>query len=209
MTAIIDYGVGNLFSLCSSFAKIGEEAVVTSDVSVIRSADRIVFPGVGAFRDASKKLTESGLGEVLKEEAAKGKPIIGMCLGMQLLFERSFEYGEYEGVGLIKGSIRPLSDVVPSNLKIPQMGWNALQFRNGTHPLFKYIKEGDYVYFVHSYYGTECDEDTIAVTEYGAPVTAAVAHKNVCGCQFHPEKSGDVGLRILRAFCEMKEGSLC
>lgn len=208
MTAILDYGVGNLFSLCSSFEKIGEEAVVTSDVSVIEKADRLLFPGVGAFRDASQKLKETGLDEVLKKEAAKGKPILGVCLGMQLLFEKSFEYGEYEGVGLIKGSVCPLSDIV-EGLKIPQMGWNALEFKNGTHPLFKYIKEGDYVYFVHSYYAAECEEDTIAVCEYGAPVTAAVARKNVMGCQFHPEKSGDVGLNILRAFCEMKEGSLC
>ena len=208
MTAIIDYGVGNLFSLCSSFEKIGEPACVTRDPAVIRSADRLVLPGVGAFRDAAEKLFSSGLDKVLLEEVSKGKPVIGVCLGMQLLFEKSYEYGEYKGLGLIKGSIRPIAEVC-GDLKIPQMGWNSLTFRNGRHPLFKYISEGDHVYFVHSYYGAECEADTIAVTEYGAPVTAAVAHENVMGCQFHPEKSGETGLSILRAFCEMKEGSLC
>lgn len=206
MTAIIDYGVGNLFSLVSSFKKIGEPAVITSDAEVIRNADRVILPGVGAFCDAAKKLSESGLVPVLKEQIEKGKPVMGICLGMQLLFEKSYEYGEYEGLGLLKGSIVPMSEKI-SDLKIPHMGWNALQFRR-EHPLFKYIKEGDCVYFVHSFYAADCEDSVIATVEYGIDITAAAAKGNVMGCQFHPEKSGNVGLSILKAFCEMKEGSL-
>lgn len=203
MTAIIDYGVGNLFSLVSSFDKIGEEAVVSNDASVLEEADRIILPGVGAFGDAAEKLSASGLVPVLREQIARGKTVLGICLGMQLLFDRSFEYGEYEGLGLIPGEVRPIRDHV-SDLKIPHMGWNALRFPNGRHPLFRYIEEGDYVYFVHSYCGVGCGECLIADTEYGVPLTAAVAKGCVMGCQFHPEKSGSVGLNILRAFCEMK-----
>ena len=208
MTAIIDYGVGNLFSLTSSLKKIGEEAVVTSDPAVIEQADRILLPGVGAFCDAAEKLRESGLVPVLLQQAAEGKPLLGICLGMQLLFEKSYEYGEYEGLGLLKGEIRPIADSV-QGLKIPHMGWNALIFEGKPHPLFKYIKEGDHVYFVHSYHAAGCEDSRIASAEYGAPITAAAADKNIMGCQFHPEKSGDTGLAILRAFCEMKRGSLC
>lgn len=208
MTAIIDYGVGNLFSLVSSFHHIGEEAIVTADEKVIASADRIILPGVGAFHDAAEKLRSSGLVPILFDCVKKGVPVMGICLGMQLMFDKSFEYGECDGLGLIKGEIRPIAEKV-SGLKIPHMGWNALSFRNGKHPLFKYINEGDHVYFVHSYYAESCDENTVAVAEYGFPVTAAAANKNVMGCQFHPEKSGETGLKILRAFCEMKEGSLC
>ncbi len=203
MIAIVDYGVGNLFSLKSSLDAIGAEAKVTSDREQLRAADRIILPGVGAFEDAARKLRECGLADYIKNLAAEGKPILGICLGMQLLFERSFEFGEYEGLGLIGGSVRPISDVIPEQLKIPHMGWNALHFKGNKHPLFKYICDGDFVYFVHSYYATECDESVIAVSEYGAPLTAAVARDNVMGCQFHPEKSGEVGLSILRAFCEM------
>ena len=202
MIAIVDYGVGNLFSLKSSFAMIGADVVVTSDEATIRGADKIILPGVGAFGDAAQKLRATGLDGVLCEEAAKGKPIMGICLGMQLLFERSFEYGQHRGLGLIKGDIRPIADVIPKDLKIPHIGWNALHFGEQKHPLFRYLKEGDFVYFVHSYYGAECESSVIATAEYGAPLTAAVADKNVCGCQFHPEKSGAVGLNILRAFCE-------
>lgn len=201
MIAIIDYGVGNLFSLASSFAAIGAEAIVTSDPAVIHAADRIILPGVGAFEDAAHKLRESGMADLVKKEAALGKPIMGICLGMQLLFERSFEYGEHEGLGLIKGSVCPIFDVIPTGLKIPHIGWNALHFTR-PNPLFKYLKEGDFVYFVHSFYATDCEDAIIATSEYGAPLTAAVATGNVMGCQFHPEKSGDVGLSILRAFCE-------
>ena len=201
MIAIIDYGVGNLFSLASSFAAIGAEAIVTSDPAVIHAADRIILPGVGAFEDAARKLRESGMADLVKKEAACGKPIMGICLGMQLLFERSFEYGEHEGLGLIKGSVCPIFDVIPTGLKIPHIGWNALHFTR-PNPLFKYLKEGNFVYFVHSFYAADCEDAIIATSEYGAPLTAAVAADNVMGCQFHPEKSGDVGLSILRAFCE-------
>ena len=204
MVAIIDYGVGNLFSLESSFAAIGEEVQVTSDVNVIEKAERIILPGVGAFEDAAEKLRTSGLDKVLLKEAEKGKPIMGICLGMQMLFEKSYEYGEHKGLGLIKGEVRPIFEVIPKELKIPHIGWNALNFSEDKHPIFKYLKEGDFAYFVHSYYGANCVESTIATCEYGAKLTAAVAHKNVCGCQFHPEKSGSVGLKILKAFCEME-----
>ena len=203
MVAIIDYGVGNLFSLASSFRAIGAEATVTSDPEVIRSADRILLPGVGAFEDAAAKLSSSGLGALLCEQAAKGKPVLGICLGMQLLFEKSFEYGEHRGLGLIKGEVRAISDVIPTDYKIPHIGWNALSFRKEKHELFKYLNEGDFVYFVHSFYGADCDESVIATAEYGAPLTAAVASGNVVGCQFQPEKSGSVGLNILRAFLEI------
>lgn len=208
MTAIIDYGVGNLFSLLSSLKKIGEDAVVTSDESILKNADRIILPGVGAFCDAARKLEESGLVPVLKEQIKLGKPVMGICLGMQLLFDKSFEYGEYDGLGLVGGVIKPISEAV-SGLKIPHMGWNALSFKGEKHPLFKYVENGEYVYFVHSFYGALCEESVIATSEYGIDITAAVANKNVLGCQFHPEKSGETGLNILRAFCEMKEGALC
>lgn len=203
MIAIIDYGVGNLFSLKCSFESIGADICVTSDPEVIAKADRIILPGVGAFEDAAKKLRDSGLDKVIKEQCANGKPLLGICLGMQLLFERSFEYGEHEGLGLIKGSIRPISDVIDKDLKIPHIGWNALHFGENKDELFKYLEEGDFVYFVHSYYGADCAESVIATTEYSAELTAAVRNKNVCGVQFHPEKSERVGLAILRAFCEI------
>ena len=202
MIAIIDYGVGNLFSLKCSFESIGADICVTSDPEVIAKADRIILPGVGAFEDAAKKLRDSGLDKVIKKECANGKPLLGICLGMQLLFERSFEYGEHEGLGLIKGSIRPIADVIDADLKIPHIGWNALDFNGSESKLFKYISEGDCVYFVHSYHAAKCEDYVIAKAEYGAPLTAAVANGNVFGCQFHPEKSGNVGLNILRAFCE-------
>ncbi|MBE6766749.1 MAG: imidazole glycerol phosphate synthase subunit HisH [Ruminococcaceae bacterium] len=202
MIAIVDYGVGNLFSLKSSFAAIGAEVTVTSSAEVIRSADRIILPGVGAFGDAAKKLEASGLGEVLKEEAKKGKPLMGICLGMQLLFEQSFEYGCHKGLGLIKGSIKPISEVIGEGLKVPHIGWNSLRFKKDS-PIFKYIKNGDHVYFVHSFYAADCDDSVIADTEYGAYLTAAAQEGNVFGCQFHPEKSGEVGLSILRAFSEI------
>ena len=203
MIAIIDYGVGNLFSLKCSFESIGADICVTSDPCVIAKADRIILPGVGAFEDAARKLRESGLDKVIKNECANGKPLLGICLGMQLLFERSFEYGEHEGLGLIKGSIRPISDVIDADLKIPHIGWNALHFGKSKDELFKYLNEGDFVYFVHSYYGADCEDSVIATTEYSAELTAAVRNKNVCGVQFHPEKSEKVGLSILKAFCEI------
>ena len=201
MIAIIDYGVGNLFSLKSSFAAIGAEVKVTADREEIEKADRIILPGVGAFEDAAAKLRESGLVDVIKEQVAGGKPLMGICLGMQMLFEKSYEYGEHEGLGLIKGSVKSISDVIPADYKVPHIGWNALKFKKES-PLFKYISEGDCVYFVHSFYAADCDEAVIATAEYGAELTAAVADRNVFGCQFHPEKSGKVGLNILRAFAE-------
>ena len=203
MIAIVDYGVGNLFSLESSFAAIGAEVIVADDPAVIRAADKIILPGVGAFGDAAEKLRQSGLDKVIIEEASRGKPLMGICLGMQLLLERSYEYGCHEGLGLIKGSIRPIADVIPADLKIPHIGWNQLSFGESKHPIFKYLNEGDCVYFVHSYYGAKCEESVIATAEYGAELTAAVASGNVMGCQFHPEKSGNVGLSILKAFCEL------
>ena len=203
MIAIVDYGVGNLFSLVSSFAAIGVEAVLTSDGEVIRGADKIILPGVGAFGDAAQKLFDSGLAQVVIEEARAGKPLLGICLGMQLLLEKSYEYGEHKGLGLIKGEIRPISDVIPKDYKIPHIGWNSLSFKGEKNEIFKYLKEGDFVYFVHSFSGAECEENTVATTEYGAPLVAAVASANIYGCQFHPEKSGEAGLSILKAFSEL------
>lgn len=205
MIAIVDYGVGNLFSLRSSFAAIGAEAIVTGDPDLIRSADKVILPGVGAFGDAAALLRKDGLDKVVCGEAEKGKPLLGICLGMQLLLERSFEYGEHRGLGLIKGDVVPMEGVIPAHYKIPHIGWNALHFPKDkpVSPIFKNIKENDCVYFVHSYYGTNCTESVIATAEYGAELTAAVGRDNVFGVQFHPEKSGDVGLNILRAFCEL------
>lgn len=205
MIAIIDYGVGNLFSLKSSFAAIGADTVVTGDPAIIRSAEKLVLPGVGAFGDAAALLKQNSLDKLVKEEALNGKPLLGICLGMQLLFDYSLEYGQHEGLGLIPGSVRPIGDYIPQGYKIPHIGWNALHFPAGkpVSPLFRHIREGDCVYFVHSFCGTECRESVIASAEYGAELTAAAAHENVYGVQFHPEKSGDVGLNILRAFCAL------
>lgn len=203
MIAVINYGVGNLFSLCRSLEAIGQQPVVTGDPALLRQADRLFLPGVGAFQDAIAKLRQTGLDQVIKEEAAKGKPILGICLGMQLLFEESLEFGRWEGLGLIPGKVVPMEGVIPADYKIPHIGWNALHFpQKDRHPLLGTVQEGDCVYFVHSFYATDCDEAVIATAEYGAELTAAVARGNVMGCQFHPEKSGDVGLNILRTFCE-------
>lgn len=202
MLAIIDYGVGNIFSLYSSFKFIGEDVVLTNDKKVIDSCSHIILPGVGAFADARRKLDESGMTEVVKEQVKTGKPLMGICLGMQMLFDKSYEYGEHEGLGLIKGSVRPISEVIPSDLKIPHIGWNALEFTKETG-IFRHIKNGDHVYFVHSYWAADCEESATSVCEYGAKLTASVQSGNVYGCQFHPEKSGEVGLNILKAFCEL------
>ena len=201
MVAIVDYGVGNLFSLKCSLAAIGAEVTVTADPDVLASADQIILPGVGAFGDAIEKLRCSGLDKVLCARAEAGVPILGICLGMQLLFEKSYEYGEHTGLGLLKGSVIPMAGVIPGELKIPHIGWNALHFRRRSK-LFRYIKENDCVYFVHSFFADQCADSVIATAEYGKELTAAVELGNVMGCQFHPEKSGDVGLAILRAFCE-------
>lgn len=204
MIAIIDYGVGNLFSLKSSLDFLGFDNTVTGDEETVKKADKIILPGVGAFADAAASLEKCGLASVVCDEARSGKPIMGICLGMQLLFERSFEYGEHKGLGLIKGSVVPIADAVDDSYKIPHIGWNPLHFVGKKNEIFKYINEGDCVYFVHSYYAADCDDSVIATADYGAPLTAAVASGSVYGCQFHPEKSGAVGLNILRAFCEMR-----
>ena len=203
MVTIVDYGVGNLFSLKSSFSYIGEEVEVSKDAEKISRAEKIILPGVGAFADAAAKLRKKGLDTVLKNKAAEGTPLMGICLGMQLLFDRSSEYGEHSGLSLIKGDIVSMKNFIPRDYKIPQMGWNRLKFYGEKHPIFKYVKEGDYVYFVHSYFARpENNADLCATTDYGFDVTAAVACRNIAGCQFHPEKSGSVGLNILRGFCE-------
>ncbi|MGI6013090.1 MAG: imidazole glycerol phosphate synthase subunit HisH [Oscillospiraceae bacterium] len=206
-TAIIDYGVGNLFSLASSLQYLGLESVVTSDAAAIRDADRIILPGVGAFGDAMQKLEATGLIPVLDEQVAAGKPLLGICLGMQMLFESSLEYGEHKGLGYIKGQVCPLTEdlqAVGQSLKVPHMGWNSLNIREPKHPIMKNMPQGAYVYFVHSFYAKNCEDSIVADAEYGVTVPATVAAGNVCGCQFHPEKSGTIGLAILRAFAEMR-----
>ena len=202
MIAIIDYGVGNLFSLASSLASLGFDAVVTGDSAVIRKADRLILPGVGAFGDAADKLRETGLDDLIRDEVKKGKELLGICLGMQLLFEKSYEYGVHRGLGLLKGEVVPLEGMIDPKLKIPHIGWNALTFVKPDCRLFRGIREGDFVYFVHSFHAVGCEDSLSATAEYGIPVTAVVAKDNVFGCQFHPEKSGKVGLAILSAFAE-------
>lgn len=204
MICIIDYGVGNLFSLTSSLKFIGADSVVSSDPEVIKRAYKIILPGVGAFEDARRKLSASGLDKLVIEEARRGKKLLGICLGMQMLFEKSYEYGEHEGLSLLSGSIVPMKDTLPGDVKIPHMGWNSLHIVK-EHPIFKYVKENDFVYFVHSFYATGCDDSLLATTEYSKEITAAVAKDNICGAQFHPEKSGEVGLSILRAFNEWED----
>ena len=207
MIAIVDYGVGNLFSLTCSLRSLGTEVAVTGEPAVIRSAGKIVLPGVGAFGDAAALLRKSGLDQVVIGEAKRGKPLLGICLGMQLLFDESLEYGHHPGLGLIPGRVVSMAPVVPKGYKVPHIGWNALRFPKDrpVSPLFRYIREGDCVYFVHSYYAADCGDSVIATAEYGPALTAAVQRGNVMGTQFHPEKSGAVGLSILRAFCEMED----
>ena len=204
MIGIVDYGVGNLFSLRSSLVKIGAEVTVSADADALRRADKLILPGVGAFGDAADKLRASGLDRVVTEEARAGKPVMGICLGMQLLFDRGLEYGVHEGLGLLHGEVVPMAGKIPASLRIPHIGWNPLQITR-PHLLLKYIHDGECVYFVHSFYAADCADSVIATAEYGMNVTAAVARGNVMGCQFHPEKSGTVGLRILRAFCETED----
>ncbi|MBR5382025.1 MAG: imidazole glycerol phosphate synthase subunit HisH [Oscillospiraceae bacterium] len=202
MIGIIDYGVGNLFSLSRSLQYLGLDSVVTSDKQTLYNADRIILPGVGAFEDAAKKLRDTGLFAVVQDLAQSGRPLLGICLGMQLLFDRSFEFGEHEGLSLVPGDVCPLRGDIPDDLKVPHIGWNSLHFTKPS-PLFKYSKEGDYVYYVHSFYAKNCSESTVAVSEYGTTVTGAVQRGNVFGTQFHPEKSGEAGLRMLRSFAEL------
>lgn len=205
MIAIVDYGCGNLYSLQCSLNFLKLESVITSDPEVIKSADKIILPGVGAFGDAVELLKSSGLDAVVKTEAANGKYILGICLGMQLLFEKSYEYGEHNGLGLIKGDVCPLSSDIKSDLKIPHMGWNSLNISDISDPIFKYTKNGDYVYYVHSFYAKNCDEALLATSDYEVTVPGLVKNKNVYGAQFHPEKSGDVGLNLLKAFAELED----
>ena len=203
MIAIVDYGVGNLFSLVSSLRSLGLAAEVTGDTGRLRAADQIILPGVGAFGDARRKLDDTGLVPVLQEEAEK-KPLLGICLGMQLLFDKSFEYGEHPGLGLVPGQVVDLhQDLTDKTLKVPHMGWNSLQILRDD-PLFRYVRDGEYVYYVHSFYARDCVESTLATSQYGnVAVTGVVRRGNVYGTQFHPEKSGDTGLRLLRAFAEL------
>ena len=205
MIVIIDYGCGNLYSLQCSLNFLNLESIITSDPEIIKSADKIILPGVGAFGDAVELLKKSGLDEIVKAEADKGKFILGICLGMQLLFEKSFEYGEHNGLGLIKGEVCPLSDDIKSDLKIPHMGWNSLCIKDINDPIFKYTKNGDYVYYVHSFYAKNCEKALLAYSDYEVLVPGLVKNKNVYGAQFHPEKSGDVGLGLLKAFAELEE----
>ena len=199
---IVDYGVGNLFSLRSSLTAIGVEPVVSGDPAVLAACERIILPGVGAFGDAADKLRVTGLDRFLRDQAAAGKPLMGICLGMQLLFEKSYEFGEHQGLGLLRGSVVPMVDRIPVGAKVPQIGWNALTLTgDNQNTMLRYVKDGDCVYFVHSFFATGCEDSLAATTNYYIDMTAAVARGNVCGCQFHPEKSGEVGLSILRAFC--------
>ena len=203
MTGLIDYGVGNLFSLRSSLSMIGEECAVTGEPEELSRFDRLILPGVGAFGDAADKLRSTGLFDAVSEYAATGRPLMGICLGMQLLFEKSLEYGEHRGLGLIPGKVTPIEKDIEPGLKIPHIGWNALSFKKSS-PIFRELKDGEFVYFVHSYHATECEGYVSAVTEYGGTLTAAAERENVFGCQFHPEKSGGTGLKILRAFCALE-----
>ena len=203
MIAIVDYGVGNLFSLQSSLKAVGGEPVVSSDPELLLRADKILLPGVGAFGDAAEKLKNSGLRQVVLEQAKKGTPLLGICLGMQLLFDKSYEYGEHAGLGLIPGTVAPIEGKIPETYKIPHIGWNGLEFSDPRSPLFADLTPGDHVYFVHSFAAVDCDPYVSARTEYGAMLTAAAEKENVFGCQFHPEKSGAVGLKILDAFCRL------
>ena len=200
MIGIIDYGVGNLFSLQASCKAIGQDVFVSGDGAELQKADRLILPGVGAFPDAAKKLNDTGMADFVREKATKGTPLLGICLGMQLLFEESLEYGRHPGLGLLKGQVVPMEGRLPEGLKIPHMGWNVLNVTGGR--LLEGLS-GQYVYFVHSFFGENCADSLSAWTDYGIPVTAAVEQGNLFGCQFHPEKSGSVGLSILRRFAEI------
>ncbi len=200
MIGIIDYGVGNLFSLKSSFSQVGAEAFVSGNPERLAEADRFILPGVGAFGDAVHKLRQCGLDRFVLDRAAAGKPLMGICLGMQMLFEDSYEFGHHMGLGLLKGSVVPMEGALPEELKIPHIGWNSLHKVNTHSKLLENVNEGEFVYFVHSFCAKDCDDSLAATTEYGLNITAAVEKGNIFGCQFHPEKSGKVGLEILRSF---------
>lgn len=203
MIAVIDYGVGNLFSLCASLKHLRAEYTVTNDSDVIKNAEKIILPGVGAFGDAAEKLNATGLIPVIKETVEKGIPILGICLGMQLLFEKSYEYGEHKGLGFLKGEICPMADDLKENLKVPHMGWNSLKIKKPDCPVLKDTDDGEYVYYVHSFYAKNCDEALAAYSEYSIDIPGVVWNKNVYGTQFHPEKSGKTGLKILNGFVKL------
>ena len=203
MLAIVDYGVGNLYSLASSLGVLGVEYEVASEPARLREASHIILPGVGAFADAAEKLRQSGMWTAVLEEARRGKPLMGICLGMQMLFDKSYEYGEHAGLGLIPGEVCPLIDDIAPGLMVPHIGWNRLDVRRDD-PLFRHFENGRYVYYVHSFYAKHCEADTLATSDYSIPVTGVVRRGSVYGVQFHPEKSGDAGLGLLRAFAEMQ-----
>lgn len=208
MIAIIDYGVGNLYSLSSSLQHLNIEAMITREPEDVIRADKIILPGVGAFEDAMLKLKDTGLVDLIIEQTAAGKPLLGICLGMQLLFEESHEYGRHKGLGLIKGTVASIQEDLNEKdgnqlaLKVPHIGWNKLMIKEGSEndPIFKYFKDGGYVYYVHSYYGRHCVENTIASSNYDLDIPGIVRNGSVYGMQFHPEKSGEVGLGLLKAF---------
>ena len=203
MLAIIDYGVGNLFSLCGALAHMGIENTVTSDPADLEKAERIILPGVGAFGDSINQFRAHGLQDTLDRQVRLGKPLLGICVGMQLLFEKSYEFGTHEGLGYLNGSIDSLSDDIPAHYKVPHIGWNSLQFCKPDDPLLKYLRAGEYVYYVHSFYAKGCESSVVAGSDYSVFVPGIVRAGNVCGTQFHPEKSGETGQRLLKAFCEL------
>ena len=204
MIAIIDYGVGNLFSLSGSLAHLNIESVITRDPGVIDAAERVILPGVGAFGDAMEKLREHALIPVLNRQVQNGKPLLGICLGMQVLFERGYEYGDHAGLGYLKGSIHSLTPDIPAAMKVPHIGWNSLRLMKPDDPLLTNTSEGDYVYYVHSFYAKGCEDSVVAGSEYGTFVPGIVHKGSVYGTQFHPEKSGNVGLGILKAFHDIR-----
>jgi imidazole glycerol-phosphate synthase subunit HisH len=198
--AIVDYGVGNLRSVEKAFAAMGCNAVVTSDESILRRAERLVLPGVGAFAACMRELSSRGFDAVVRERAEEGTPLLGVCVGMQMLFEESEEFGKTAGLGLLRGRVSRFPADLPGNLVVPQVGWNQVRQRE-IHPLLAEIPDHAFFYFVHSYY---CEADDCAVvigeTDYGTLYPSVVAHENICGVQFHPEKSQAAGLRLLANF---------
>ena len=207
MIAVIDYGVGNLFSLLSSLNYVGLDTKLTNNIEEIKNAKGIILPGVGAFRDAIGNLEKYGLKETLISEAKKGKPFLGICLGMQMLFEKSYEYGEYEGLGLINGTVEEIKKYIPENsdLKIPHMGWNSLIIneRFKDDKILKDVDNNEYVYYVHSYFAKTDMKNIVAYSEYGTKIPGIVKNENIYGMQFHPEKSGDTGLKLLKNWGEL------
>ena len=207
MIAVIDYGVGNLFSLLSSLNYVRLDTKLTNNIEEIKNAKGIILPGVGAFRDAIGNLEKYGLKETLISEAKNGKPFLGICLGMQMLFEKSYEYGEYEGLGLINGTVEEIKKYIPENsdLKIPHMGWNSLAINDGfkDDKILKDVNDNEYVYYVHSYFAKTDMKNIVAYSEYGTKIPGIVKNENVYGMQFHPEKSGDTGLKLLKNWGEL------